>query len=249
MKRKRRTDAFRIIIGAALLGTQFGYAQSQLPTFEVASIRPNHSGSGNSSTNVSKGRLIIENQSLKQLIERAYDVRNFSFFGPGWLEEEHFDIEAKPPVGVTPTEMLLMLQRLLTERFKIAVHHEKRTRAGYLLVVAKGGNKLEAGDTGPSSTSTGAGRVDAKNTSMGRFADMLARQLDQPVQDMTGLEGNYNLKLEWTPDAPNSTGTDAPSRPSLFTALKEQLGLQLRPQKITIQVLVLDHAERVPTEN
>jgi uncharacterized protein (TIGR03435 family) len=79
---------------------------------------------------------------------------------------------------------------------------------------------------------------------------MLARQLDQPVQDMTGLPGNYNLKLEWMPtDAPSSTGTDTSSRPTFFTALKEQLGLQLRPRKVTIEVLVVDHAERVPTEN
>jgi uncharacterized protein (TIGR03435 family) len=206
----RRATGIRMITGAALLGTSFGYAETALPVFEVASIRPNHSGSGNSSTNVSKGRLIIENQSLKQLIERAYDVRNFSFSGPGWLENEHFDVEAKPPVGVSPTQMLLMLQTLLIDRFKIAVHHQKRSLAGYAVTVGKGGNKLEAGDnTESSSTSTGLGRMEARNTSMGKFADMLARQLDQPVQDMTGLQGNYNLKLEWMPtDSPSSTGTD-----------------------------------------
>ena len=240
-----------MIIGAALLGTSCGYAQTPLPAFEVASIRPSHSGSGNSSTNVSKGRLIIVNQSLKQLIERAYDVRNFSFSGPGWLENEHFDVEAKPPVGVSPTQILLVLQTLLMDRFKIAIHHRKRTLAGYALIVGKGGNKLEAGDDAlPSSTSTGLGRMEARNTSMGKFADMLARQLDQPVQDMTGLQGNYNLKLEWMPtDTPSSTGTDTSSQPTFFTALKEQLGLQLRPPRVTNEILVVDHAERVPTAN
>jgi uncharacterized protein (TIGR03435 family) len=193
----------------------------------------------------------MENQSLKRLIERAYDVRDFSFSGPSWLETVYFDLAAKPPADTPREQYLPMLQTLLMERFKVAVHREKKTVAGYALVVAKGGPKLEAvDDTKSSSTSTGRGRMEAKIITMTGFADLLARQLDRPVQDMTELPGAYNLKLEWTPDeASAEKKVDEPAGPTLFTALQEQLGLRLQAQKITIDVLVVDRAEKVPAEN
>ena len=221
------------------------------PAFEVASIKPNHSGSGRSSTNGTKGQLRMENLSLKRLIQRAYDVRDFSLSGPDWLDTEHFDILAKPPEGAPPEKFTLMLQTLLTERFKLAVHREKKTMAGYALVVAKKGAKLEAAEeTKSSSTNTSRGRLEARGVSMSTLADALAHQVDRPVEDLTGLTGSYNFKLEWTPDAAASEkSSDVALGPTLFTALQEQLGLQLRAQKVTIEVLVVDSAERVPTEN
>jgi len=226
-------------------------AQTDPPAFEVASVKPNHSGSGNSSTNATKGRITIENQSLKQLIERAYNVRDFSFSGPAWLDTERFDIAAKPPDGTPPSQFLPMLQNLLVERFQLVVHRKQETRSGYALMLAKADAKLEkAPDGQPSSTSSGRGTMKATATSMVYFAGMLARELNQPVQDMTGLTGTYNLKLDWSPDpSPSDTAKDLPSGPSLFTALQEQLGLKLRPQKVEVEVLVVDSAQRVPTEN
>jgi uncharacterized protein (TIGR03435 family) len=227
-----------------LFGVCILHAQTTSPSFEVATIKPNHSESGNSSTSGSRGQLTMENQSLKRLIERAWDVRDFSFSGPGWLDTVRFDLVAKPPAGTAPDQFLPMLQTLLTERFKLAIHREKRTVTGYALVVAKGGPKFVVVDGAtPGGTSTGRGRLEAKSSSVPVFADMLARQLDQPVQDMTNLAGLYNLKLEWTPDEASPEG------PTLFTALQEQLGLKLQPQKIMIDVLVVDSAERIPTEN
>ena len=226
--------------------------QVEAPTFEVAAIKPNHSGCGNSSTTLSKGRLTIINQSLRQLIERAYDVRDFSFSGPGWLDTQCFDVVAKPPEGTMPKQFLPMLQTLLTERFKLAVHRESKMMSGYALMLAKPDIlKLEPADRkNLSSTSTGRGMIKARATSMTYFADMLARQLNQPVQDLTGLTGPYNFKLQWTPDAsPAETGADLQSEVSIFTALQEQLGLRLRAQKIAVEVLVVDHAEKTPTEN
>jgi uncharacterized protein (TIGR03435 family) len=241
----------RILVVALLFGINMAHAQTEPPAFEVASIKPNRSVSGNSSTHTSKGQLNMENHSLKRLIERAYSVRDFSFSGPGWLDTERFDIVAKPPAGTPPEQFLPMLQTLLKERFKVAVHREKKTVAGYALVQTKRDLKLEAADdTGTSSTSMGRGRMEAKTISMAKLADMLGRQLDQPVEDMTELTGNYNLKLEWTPDeGPTEKGAEIPAGPTLFTALQEQLGLQLRAQKVTIDVLVVDRAEKQPTEN
>jgi uncharacterized protein (TIGR03435 family) len=193
----------------------------------------------------------MENQSLKRLIERAWDVRDFSFSGPGWLDTVRFDLIAKPPAGTPPSQFLPMLQTLLTERFKLTIHREKRAVAGYALVLAKGTRKFAAVDgTGPGGTSTGRGRLEAKTSSIAVFADMLARQLDRPVEDMTDLPGLFNLKLEWTPDeGPADKGAERVAGPTLFTALQEQLGLKLQPRKITIDALVVDSAEKTPIEN
>jgi uncharacterized protein (TIGR03435 family) len=239
------TKAFFIL---ALCGVS---AQTDQPAFEVASVRPNHSGSGNSSTNASKGRITIENESLKQLIERAYNVRDFSFSGPAWLDTERFDIAAKPPEGTPPSQILPMLQTLLVERFQLAVHRKQEKKSGYALILAKPDTKLEQAPAGQSSsTSSGRGTMKAAATTMAYFADMLSRELNQPVQDKTGLTGAYNLKLDWSPDpATSDTAKDLPSGPSLFTALQEQLGLKLRPQKVEVEVLVVDSAQKVPAEN
>jgi len=226
-------------------------AQTDRPEFEVASVKPNHSGFGNSSTNATQGRITIENQSLKQLIERAYNVRDFSFSGPAWLDSERFDIAAKPPDGTPPSQFLPMLQTLLIERFQLSTHRKQETKSGYALMLAKADARLEkAPDGQSSSTSSGRGTMKATATSMAYFADMLARELNQPVQDNTGLTGTYNLKLDWSPDAPPSdSAKDLPSGPSLFTALQEQLGLKLHAQKVVVEVLVVESARKVPTEN
>jgi uncharacterized protein (TIGR03435 family) len=239
------------ILLTVLLAATTGYAQTEAPEFEVASIKPNHSGSGNSGTTFTQGHIAIENRSLKSLIEEAYDVRDFSFSGPGWLDAERFDIMAKPPDGTPSNQYSLMLQTLLTERFKVAVHRETKTMAGYALILTKTGPKLEpADDPKSTSTTTGRGTMRATAVSMSSFADMLGRQMNQPVQDSTGLTGIYKLKLEWTPDdSPSGAKTDLPSGPGIFTALQEQLGLKLRAQKIQIEMVVVDSAEKTPTEN
>ncbi len=245
----------RRLVVMCILGITVLDAQAEAPAFEVASVKPNRSGSGNSSMNGSQGRIAFENESLKQLIEQAYDVRDFSFSGPNWLDTERFDVVAKPPEGTTPKQFMPMLQTLLMERFKLAVHRKKEERSGYALVLAKGGSRLERATAGApgslnSSTSSGRGMMKATATSMAGFADMLARELDQPVQDLTGLAGSYNLKLDWAPDSSVSqSGIDSSAGPSLFTALQEQLGLKLRAQKVSVDVLVVDSAEKVPTEN
>jgi uncharacterized protein (TIGR03435 family) len=93
-------------------------------------------------------------------------------------------------------------------------------------------------------TSGGRGTLKGTNISMAYLADFLSRELDQPVQDQTGLPGVTDVSLEWSPDG---QAGDRPS--SILTAIQEQLGLKLEPRKITVDVLVIDHVERVPTEN
>ncbi len=109
-----------------------------------------------------------------------------------------------------------------------------------VLEVAKGGPKLQKSEITDSSTHNGRGLIDAKGTTMDHFAEVLSRQMDMPVVNRTGLDGIFDLKLEWTPESPKpSTDTG----PSVFTAI-QSLGLRLRSQKVPVEVIVIDHAER-----
>src|SRR5260221_90014 len=126
------------------------YAFGQSPAaFEVASIKPNVSGSGHSSSHTSKGGVTMRNVSLKQCIEMAYDVKDYALSGPDWLSSEKFDIVAKPPSGTPDDQFRPMMQSLLGDRFKLAVRREPKTLSAYALVVGKNGpqlQKVEAGD-------------------------------------------------------------------------------------------------------
>ena len=223
-------------------------AQTDAPAFEVASIKPNRSASGNTSVNTSKGRIVMENVSLKQLIEQAYKVRDFSLTGPSWLESEHFDISAKIPEGSKHELVPAMLQALLIERFKLSVHREPKTLTGFALVPAKSGAKVERAAEGGhagvgTSINNGHGKMTLTGSTMSTFADNLSLQLNQPVQDITGLTGMFDLTLTWGQDTAIDSG------PTIFTAVQEQLGLQLRAQKVTIDIVIVDSIEKVPTEN
>ena len=190
--------------------------------------------------------ITAENVSLKQLIERAYGVADYSLSGPAWLGDDKFDIAARQPDGAPKGQMRTMLQSLLAERFGLAAHFEHKSLSGYALVAGKKPPVLHDKPAGAgTNTNTGRGTIKGTNVSMADLAGLLSRQLDQPVQDQTGLPGVLDISLEWSPDP--AQADDRAS--SLFTAVQEQLGLKLQAQKVTVDVLVVDHVERVPTEN
>jgi uncharacterized protein (TIGR03435 family) len=231
----------RISIGVALwLGAAFGQS------FEVASIKPNKSGSNSSSTHTTSAGIVAENVSLKQLIERAYSVADYSLFGPEWLGDDKFDVAAKPPPGASGEQMRRMLQSLLAERFKLMVHRETRSLPGYALVAGKKPPALREKLPGSgTNTNSGRGSLKGTNISMADLAGLLSRQLDQPVQDQSGLAGVLDISLEWSTDPAHADDRAF----SILTALQEQAGLKLQPQKVPVEVLVVDHTERAPTEN
>jgi bla regulator protein BlaR1 len=163
-----------------------------------------------------------------------------------------------------------VLQELLADRFQLQVHQESRELPSYALVVAEDGSKLQpaktsdsapSGVNGPERRFMGASMrmkfdgsqavgMEAHNISASDLAAQLSRQLGSVVVDKTGLGGNYDFKLNWTSDAgqkPDAPASEA-STASLLTALQEQLGLKLEPQKAPMEVLVIDHVEK-PTEN
>src|ERR1700730_786254 len=133
-------------ITLALFMSYGAYGQTATPpAFEVASVKPNPSGDPHSSSHTNNGSVVMRNVSLKQLVETAYDVKDYALSGPDWLDTERFDITAKAASGTPPTQFFgPMLQALLADRFKLAVHRESKVMSAYALVSGKNGPKLHA---------------------------------------------------------------------------------------------------------
>jgi uncharacterized protein (TIGR03435 family) len=227
------------------------YAQLAANQFEVASIRPSNADPGSSGINSGNGRINGVNVTLKRCIMGAYAVGpNQIFGGPDWMDTDRFEINAKAEQPVGDHTLMIMLQTLMAERFKLVLHREARPIQAYVLEVRKDGPKLEKGDGHGAKTNNGRGDIVATNASMDRFAEILSRQMDLPVVNHTGLEGVFNLRLQWTLESARAARPEgAPADgPSVFTAIQEQLGLRLRAAKVPVEVLVIDHAEK-PSEN
>jgi uncharacterized protein (TIGR03435 family) len=240
-------------------------AQSPVPVrveFEVASVKLNKSGTRGGQLNTEAGRLTITNIPLATCIRAAYHVQNYQITGmPGWAETERYDIVAKAEHQAADDQLMLMLRTLLADRFKMAVHHEPKELAGYALVIGKNGPKLHEMElAGQGWTRNGVGRITGKEVSMPQLAEVLAGRLGQPVVELTGIKGVFDITMEWTPDpsqvrnpaeikesAAPEPGAD-PSGISIFTALQQQLGLKLEARRVPGEMLVIDHVER-PSEN
>jgi bla regulator protein blaR1 len=230
------------------------------PQFDVASVKPNKSQTGVDRIRNANGAFLLENVSLKRIIGMAYGVdegRDYLFFGPRWLEDENFDIEARYPPGTSENDVLRMLQGLLSERFHLQVHRDSKVFSAYALVTSKGGTKIRAKTLGPNERPvpkrrTLPGQFSASSITLAMFADSLSQpafQLDRPVVDFTGLAGYFDITLEWMPVSAADTPTNGADAASIFTALEEQLGLKLEARKIPLSVLVIDSVDRVPSPN
>jgi len=309
--------------GLAVLAAFSAIAQSadKALSFEVASVKPAaplvpdgrgmirlEPPSGGPGTK-DPGRINYRYQTLKLLMMRAYDVKNFQITGPVWLDSERFDITATLPPDTTKEQFQVMLQNLLAERFKLAVHRENKELPMYALVVAKGGPKMKESvavqppkdgeDGGPPLPSrpqmgpdgfpalpelagrpgifnimmNGRARMIAHQQTMQDLAGQLTNQLNRPVKDETGLKAKYDFVVTFEPEpmggrmgmlppppppppaaagegrggAPAATA-DEPL-PNIYAAVQSQLGLKLEPKKGPVELIVIDHAEKTPTEN
>jgi uncharacterized protein (TIGR03435 family) len=238
------------------------------PAFEVASIKP---GDPNSEIfrigNMPGGRFTANNATLKMLIQTAYDVRSHQISGgPNWLDSAKYDIDAKPdnatPIPDGPAggpRVRLMLQSLLEDRFNLKLHRELRDEPVYELTIAKGGLKLKEAANSLKQQQRGMrigrGQLTGTAAPIVILVNVLSQQLGRSVIDKTGLAGQYDFELKWTPDVGQAQGGPADAGPppdlggpSLFTALQEQLGLKLESTKGPVDVLVIDRAEK-PSEN
>jgi uncharacterized protein (TIGR03435 family) len=242
-------------------------------TFEVASVKPSTSTGGRVTITSDPGRISYTNIMLKRILLRAHDVNDYQISGPDWLDTLRFDITAKVPEGATTEDIQEMLRDLLATRFKMKIHRESKELPIYALLSAKNGPKIKPTSTGNPDdeqvagmkadegkdgfpvlslkapglvieTRNGRGRITAKDEPIAKLADLLSGQVGRPVIDRTDLAGNYSFVVYFTPES-----SDAGSEPFIFAALQEQLGLRLEARKGPVEMLVIDHAERVPTAN
>jgi uncharacterized protein (TIGR03435 family) len=260
---------------------------AQLPVFEVASVKSAPSRPGVRASMVGgpgtadTEQIIFTNVTLMNVLLRAYDVKIYQVTGPAWLTSERYEIIAKVPPGTTKEQFNRMLQNLIAERFRLALHHESKELQGYELVVSRGGSKLkmsaESGPDRPEPTAPpktdangfpqleGPGLVmmegvkgravitylKARSQPLSALVNVLSREFRMPILDKTGLEGKFDFKVEFAPQAPGALTPDTTDEdaPNLLTAVQQQLGLKLNPSKIPLDVLMIDRVEKVPTEN
>jgi uncharacterized protein (TIGR03435 family) len=232
--------------------------------FEVTSIKPNKSGATNSSTSGRAGSFTASNVTARQLIVYAYRLRPFQLAGgPGWINSDRFDIQARPPENAKPDNPA-MTRALLRDRFKLAAHTETRQEQIYALVLARADGRLgpqlkvstqkcdpaQPGVASPCGTNTSVNDTVGRMTGTGQSMEGLVNTLgsfglSRMVLDRTGLKGQFDFEVRWTPD--NLRGAAAPAQandaPSIFAALQEQLGLRLESQRGPVEFLVVDRIE------
>jgi uncharacterized protein (TIGR03435 family) len=246
------------------------------PAFDVAALKRNTSGGFAGIRILPGGTLTSRSVSLRQLILFAYGIAGFQLDGgPTWLASETYDLDAKAEAGAIPPsapdrvrneQVKVMLRAMLAERLRLTVHHQMQEQPIYALVVAKGGPKLQAAarkDCGtPAANGSpqcgvligGARGLIAQGVAMADLAATLRGFVSRQVVDKTGLAGFFDFKVspfkldQSGRDVAEGEGPPNDERPSLFTALQEEVGLKLEPTQGAVDVLVIDRAEK-PTED
>lgn len=201
----------------------------------------------------------MHNLSLRSALQWAYRMKEYQVSGPAWIGDERFDISAKAADAAGEDQLRAMLQNLLAERFKIELRHEKKDLPFYALLVAKNGPELAAGKTdGKSVLQPNGTGLAAQDTSLSEVADLLTQIATRmnlpPVIDMTGLKGRYNFTVNASDFLQSlSAGNAAPDPSAIMVGvieiLQEQLGLRAELRKTLTDVLIVDRAEKLPTEN
>ena len=234
------------------------------PVFEVATIKPSDPNQRRLYS-ISGTEVTAVGATVSDLIVFAYGVHTRQISGaPAWVESDKFDIRGKPEGGgqPNPPQFKKMLQKLLADRFQLALHHDKKQLAVYALIVGKNGPKLtrsEAASPIPNLVPRGPGNWPVHNATMEEVAGVMQSHLDRPVVDQTKLKERFDFQLQWTPDETTQfTSVGGPSEPpkpegaeslpDLFTAIQQQLGLKLESTKAQADVLVVDKVEK-PSEN
>jgi uncharacterized protein (TIGR03435 family) len=230
------------------------HAQTQ--EFDAASIKPSNAGGERRSLKIDPGRITYTNVSLRDALMSAYDAKDYQISGPDWLKTDRYDIVATAPGAVSDDAMKLMLQKLLIARFRMTVHREKRELPVYAMVVGRNGSKLHEAETpGRSNMRMNGGGVIFTSVTVQELIDYMSRlrsaEMDRPIIDSTGLKGRYDftVNLFGTQEEMMAAVGKGDFGSSIFTLIQEQLGLKLEPQKLPLDMVVIDKAERVPTEN
>jgi uncharacterized protein (TIGR03435 family) len=240
-------------------------ASAQSPTFAVASVKPSQRTVGpdyNNRIAISPTGLTGRNVTLKRLIAEAYNLQPYQVTGgPNWLGAAEYDLDAKADTSATRQQLRMMLQALLTDRFRLAFHRDTKELRVYELVTDKGGPKIRpVKDAESQAVTNNSAGLGAFRGDLQQFANLLALQLTipviddpgrpsiasgapTPVIDKTGLTGIYEIALELKPESAGDMFA------FLQRALPEQLGLKLESRKAPVEILIVDSAEKTPTAN
>jgi uncharacterized protein (TIGR03435 family) len=234
------------------------------PSFEVATIKPNDSGDPRMQGLTVNGRNFnTRNSSLGDLIAFAYNVQPKQIVnGPDWMDKDRFDIAAVPDAEGVPNvnQLRTMMQKLLTDRWKLTFHHDKKELSAFVLSVGKNGQKLTPTQTNGPLPGLGFRPVPGglmlivNNGTIPDFTSFLQMVvLDRPVVDHTGVSGRYDMSFKFTPDdsmfnghppkAGATTDANAETLPGFFEGI-QQLGLKLDAEKTPVDVIMVDHAEK-----
>lgn len=244
------------VLASVMLGLTCSVSgQSTSTAFEVATVRA--SGPDSPAMSLQRqpgGRLVTSNTPLTFLINWAFSLDDGRLFGaPKGADSARFDIVARASSETPgPGQFQMMMQTLLAERFGLVVHTEKRNLNAYTLLIAQSGPRVtpvsppETVDSNPFSMTT-PGVLRGRHVTADMLAKALSSQLGEPVENRTQITGSFDFTLQWRPD-----GAGAPDdgmRASLFTAIREQLGLQLDVRRVPVDVAVIDRLSLTPTPN
>jgi uncharacterized protein (TIGR03435 family) len=258
LKLKRALPLYLAVALSSSLAS--GQSSTVVPAFDVASVKPSRHLVGpdyNNQITYSPAGITGRNVTLKRLVAEGCHLQLNQVLGPGWLDQNEYDVDARAAAPGTRQQMAMMLQGLLGERFHLKQHRATREMRVYDLSIGKSGAKIHAVNDGDAAR---AGEGFHFHGDMRQFADLLAVQFSipapdnpgepvrasaspAPVLDKTDLPGVFDFSVDIHPEI----GTD------MFTAwqraLQDQLGLRIESRKENVAVLVVDEATKTPTEN
>lgn len=244
----------------------YGQRGAEPPQYEVASIKPNADDDFRFAFRFERdGTLYATGITLKRLMMTAYNLQGFRFIGgPGWVDAKRWDVQARPGRAASDGQIRHMLRTLLEDRFQLHTHSETRKVPVYELVVDRNGSKVPTVKDAKAKpiVRVATGSIELTNNTSATFASQLSYALAQPVIDKTGLSGNFDFAIRWTPEPgedggpttaglpPGTPATPSSTQdgPSIFTAIREQLGLRLKSARGPVEVVVIDGVQ-MPTAN
>ena len=232
-------------------------------TYEIVSVRPSEpdAPSGQVDPLPNGVGYNAHGVTVKEMLAVMYRIPLRQITGgPDWVSSQRFDVQGRADRPYSIDDLHIMFQNLLADRFSLKLHHEIKVGPVYVLTVSKSGLKMMPVDVGKDRhnpiTSNGDHKVIGDRVSMNYLCFWLGQNLQndqRPVVDRTGLTGTYDFKLSFRPQLPPGASgegaeSDVRNLPTIFEALREQLGLELVPQRGPVETLVVDHIEQ-PSAN
>jgi uncharacterized protein (TIGR03435 family) len=261
------TSALPACLLIVIVPSVYGQPADKPLSFDAASIKPDVSaaaggrgGPAGGTVRIAQGTVVGRKATARRIILTAYRLSDYQLSGgPGWLDSDTFDLNAKADTPAQADQLRQMLQTLLAERFKLAVHRGTREMPVYALTVGKNGpgpnlHEEKEGQERPTlkgeekwGSRTGRPgptivmRGHMPDFARGLSGDLFYKAIGRPVVDETGLKGIYDGFLHWL-EIDGSPGV--PDDGDIIPALQDEFGLKLESRKASVEILVIDHIER-----